>query len=83
MATKKHSSRPPDQLHGGDPISPEERRLLMAYRAINSRWEKNAIFLLVQSVGEGGFTYVTNKYSWKKMSETIGLTKTTKAVRHV
>ena len=76
MAESKHSSTSRNSAHGGDPLSAEERRLVGMYRNIGSRWEKNAVFLVIQSLAEGRFVpEATDHLSWSQISKLVGLSK--------
>ena len=54
-------------------LSAEERRLVSMYRAMPSRWEENAVFLIVQSLAWGRLTESTNALPWHRLSKAIGL----------
>ena len=48
--------------------------MLGAYSNL-SRWEKNAAFLLLQSLAWGLLTEQTDAYPWEKMRRSLGLPK--------
>ena len=54
-------------------LSAEERRLVSMYRAMPSRWEKNAVFLIVQGLAWSGLTESTNGVPWSRLCKVIGL----------
>ena len=74
IAAKQHT--------GSDtPITKEERTLLGMYRWL-SRWDKNVLFLLLQSLAWGRLEPTTDKWSWAQICRNTGLPKSRKAVRH-
>ena len=79
MATHEHNS-----THGEPEIArnDEEEALLVTYRDL-ARWEKNAFFLLLQSVAWGPLeSKETDSMSWDAMRRTLGLPKVGKQVSH-
>lgn len=72
MATKKHSSRSRALT---EKLSAEERNLVHMYRWL-SRWERNATFLVLQSIAWGRLDPDrTDKMSWPQISRIAGLPK--------
>lgn len=60
--------------YGEGPLSAEEKTIVGMYRGIRSRWEKNALFLLMQSLAWGGLKpKTTDHLSWKKLRKSVGL----------
>ena len=59
-------------------LSSEEREIVRAYRHL-ARWDKNAVFLILQSLAVGKLGDSTNKLSWGRMAQVLGLRK---AVHH-
>lgn len=55
-------------------ITAEEKQLLDLYRKV-SRWEKNSFFVMLQSVALGRLTDQTDRWSWDRLSRTMGLPK--------
>ncbi len=47
--------------------SDEEKRLIDAYRSIESAWERRAIFLLVHSLGWGNFGSDTDRLPYERL----------------
>ncbi len=79
MAQKRIAAK---QHTGSDtPITKEERTLLNMYRHL-SRWDKNAVFLTLQSLAWGKLAPETDKWSWEQVSRDTGLPNSRKAVRN-
>lgn len=70
MATKivKRSTGKPEQF------TVEEKNLVGMYRQL-SRWEKNAVFLTLQSMAWGSLGESTDGQSWPEMRNTLGVNR--------
>jgi hypothetical protein len=63
-------------------LTNEERMFLQMYRLL-ARWDRNIIFMVLDSLTAGTKTDKTDNYSWDQISAGLGLPKARKAVRHV
>ena len=55
-------------------LTKEQRELLEMYGSI-SRWEKNAVFLIIQSLAWGNLGPSTDRMTWAQLSRSLPLPK--------
>ena len=80
MATSS-LSKATKQPSGNAPITNEEKQLLAMYRHL-SRWDRNCIFTILQSLSHGRLTDLTDHWSWERLRRSLGLPKGVKVVDH-
>lgn len=81
MAGKSLSKAGKQHTDDDKPITKEERTLLQMYRRL-ARWDRNCIFMVIDSLSSGVKTPETDKYSWDQISAGLGLSEARKAVLH-
>ena len=77
-APSKQQKRKPVKLEANTPCwqmihaQSEEWAALSLYSEL-SRWEKNAVFLIMQSIAWGNMTPKTDKKDWQQIADMVGL----------
>jgi hypothetical protein len=75
MATARIKAKKAQAKSHASGIQSGEQQTVLSMYSNLSRWEKNAVFLLLQSLGHGALSEETDGYSWPQIAQLLDLSK--------